>query len=89
MKPGDVVAVVGAGPVGLADRHGRAYGPSKIISIDLDANRTQKAKALGATDGVLSSDADWKDQVLALTDGLGVDVAIEAVGIPADLRDVP
>ena len=83
VKPGDVVAVVGAGPVGLAVvATAGLYGPSKIISIDLDANRTQKAKSLGATDAVLSSDADWKDQVLALTDGLGVDVAIEAVGIP-------
>lgn len=83
VKAGDVVAVVGAGPVGLAVvATAGLYGPSKIISIDLDANRTQKARSLGATDEVLSSDADWKDQVLALTDGLGVDVAIEAVGIP-------
>jgi len=83
VKAGDVVAVVGAGPVGLAViATAGLYGPSKIISIDLDANRTQVAKSLGATDAVMSSDADWKDQVLALTDGLGVDVAIEAVGIP-------
>ena len=83
VKAGDVVAVVGAGPVGLAViATAGLYGPSKIISIDLDANRTDKAKALGATDAVISSDADWKEQVLALTDGLGVDVAIEAVGVP-------
>ena len=83
VKPGDVVAVVGAGPVGLAVVATAAlYGPSRVISIDLDANRIEKAKGLGATDGVLSSDADWRDQVLAMTDGLGVDVAIEAVGVP-------
>lgn len=84
VKPGDVVAVVGTGPVGLAAiATANLYGPSRVIAIDLDANRIEKAKKLGATDGVLSSDADWKAQVLALTDGLGVDVSIEAVGIPA------
>lgn len=87
VKPGDVVAVVGAGPVGLAVvATAGLYGPSRIISIDLDANRIEKAKEFGATDGILSSDTDWKDQVLALTDGLGVDVAIEAVGVPQTFR---
>jgi alcohol dehydrogenase len=87
VKPGDVVAVVGAGPVGLAViATAGLYGPSRVISIDLDANRTEMAKAFGATDTVLSSDPDWKEQVLALTDGLGVDVAIEAVGIPQTFR---
>ncbi|WP_458040507.1 zinc-dependent alcohol dehydrogenase family protein [Microbacterium sp. HM-570] len=83
VKAGDVVAVVGAGPVGLAViATAGLYGPSRVIAIDLDANRAEKAKAFGATDTVLSSDPDWKEQVLALTDGLGVDVAVEAVGIP-------
>ncbi|WP_394770964.1 zinc-dependent alcohol dehydrogenase family protein [Lacisediminihabitans sp.] len=83
VKPGDVVAVIGAGPVGLAAiATAGLYGPSRIIAIDVDANRVEQAKKFGATDGVVSTDADWKDQVLALTDGLGVDVAIEAVGIP-------
>lgn len=83
VKPGDVVAVVGAGPVGLSAMLTTGlYGASRVIAIDLDANRVEQAKKFGATDGVVSSDADWKDQVLALTDGLGVDVAIEAVGIP-------
>lgn len=87
VKPGDVVAVVGAGPVGLAAiATAGLYGPSRIVSIDLDANRIEQAKRFGATDGVLSSDADWKDQVLAMTDGRGVDVAIEAVGIPQTFR---
>ncbi|UKO92149.1 zinc-dependent alcohol dehydrogenase family protein [Gordonia amicalis] len=83
VKPGDVVAVVGAGPVGLATiATSGLYGPSRVIAVDVDANRVEQAKGFGATDGVVSSDADWKDQVLAMTDGLGVDVAIEAVGIP-------
>ena len=84
VKPGDVVAVVGAGPVGLAAiMTAGLYGASRIIAVDLDDNRVQQAKAFGATDGVNSGDADWKDQVMAMTDGMGVDVAIEAVGVPA------
>ncbi|MDQ0924631.1 threonine dehydrogenase-like Zn-dependent dehydrogenase [Pseudarthrobacter sp. W1I19] len=83
VKPGDVVAVVGAGPVGLAAiTTAGLYGPSRIIAVDVDRNRVEQAKRFGATDGVVSTDAGWKGQVLALTDGLGVDVAIEAVGIP-------
>ncbi|MFB8190225.1 zinc-dependent alcohol dehydrogenase family protein [Microbacterium sp. NPDC055988] len=82
VKAGDVVAVVGAGPVGLAAiMTAQLYGPSKVIAIDLDANRAELAQQFGATHSVVSSDTDWRDQVLALTDGLGVDVAIEAVGI--------
>ena len=83
VTPGDVVAVIGAGPVGLSSvMTARLYGPSKIIAIDLDNARLARAKDFGATDTVNSGDADWKEQVLALTDGLGVDVAIEAVGVP-------
>ncbi len=83
VAPGDVVAVIGSGPVGLsAVMTARLYGPSKIIAIDLDDARLARAGDFGATDTVNSGDPDWKDQVLALTDGLGVDVAIEAVGVP-------
>lgn len=83
VKPGDVVAVIGAGPVGLAAiTTAGLYGAARIIAIDLDANRLERAKEFGATNTVLSSAADWKEQVMALTDGAGVDVAIEAVGIP-------
>jgi alcohol dehydrogenase len=83
VKPGDVVAVVGAGPVGLsAMMTAGLYGASRVVAIDLDDNRLAEAKSFGATDSVNSGDADWKDQVYAMTDGLGVDVAIEAVGIP-------
>jgi alcohol dehydrogenase len=83
-KPGDVVAVIGAGPIGLAViMTAGLYGAAKIISIDLDANRIAQARKFGATDGVNSADPDWKQKVMALTDGWGVDVAVEAVGIPA------
>jgi len=83
VKPGDVVAVVGAGPVGLSViMTANLYGPSRVISIDLDDNRLKLAKTFGATDAVNSGKADWHDTVMAMTDGFGVDVAIEAVGIP-------
>ena len=83
-KPGDVVAVIGAGPIGLAViMTAGLYGAAKIIAIDLDTNRIEQAKKFGATNGVNSGHADWKAQVMALTDGWGVDVAVEAVGIPA------
>ncbi len=83
VKPGDVVAVIGAGPIGLAVMTTAGlYGAATIIAVDLDSNRIEQALTFGATHGVNSGGADWKDQVMALTDGLGVDVAVEAVGIP-------
>jgi alcohol dehydrogenase len=83
VKPGDTVAVVGAGPVGLAAiATAGLCGAASVVALDLDANRLERAREFGATDVVVSSAADWKEQVLALTDGAGVDVAIEAVGIP-------
>jgi len=83
VKPGDVVAVVGAGPVGLASMMTAGlYGAARVIAIDLDDNRLHQAKQFGATDGVNSGADDAIDRVKAMTDGLGVDVAIEAVGIP-------
>ena len=84
VKPGDVVAVVGAGPVGLASiMTASLYGAARVIALDLDDNRLEMARAFGASDTVNSGAEDWADQVRAMTDGLGVDVAIEAVGIPA------
>jgi alcohol dehydrogenase len=84
VKPGDVVAVIGAGPVGLASiMTASLYGAARVIALDLDDNRLEQARAFGASDTVNSDAEDWADQVRAMTDGLGVDVAIEAVGIPA------
>lgn len=83
VQPGDIVAVIGSGPVGLsAVMTARLYGPSKVIAIDLDEARLKRAKEFGASETVNSGDDDWKEQALALTDGAGVDVAIEAVGVP-------
>jgi alcohol dehydrogenase len=87
VEPGDVVAVVGAGPVGLAAMMTCGlYGPSRVIALDLDPNRLDQALGFGATDAVNSADSDWAEQVMAMTDGLGVDVAIEAVGLPATFQ---
>ena len=83
VQPGDVVAVIGAGPVGLAAMATAGlYGAATIIAIDTDRNRLDQAAGFGATDAVLSGTGTWRQQVLDLTDGAGVDVAIEAVGIP-------
>ena len=83
VKPGDTVAVIGAGPVGLAVvATAGLYGAAAVVAVDLDENRLERAREFGATHTVASSVADWKDQVLAVTDGAGVDVAVEAVGIP-------
>jgi len=87
VKPGDVVAVVGAGPVGLAAiMTARLYGPAKVIAIDPDANRRRVAREFGATDDVPSG-PDAVATVRSMTeDDLGVDVAIEAVGYPETLQ---
>jgi alcohol dehydrogenase len=83
VKPGDVVAVIGTGPVGLAAiTTASLYGAARVIAIDLDINRLEKSREFGATDTVVSGQDKWKEEVLAMTDGAGVDVAIEAVGVP-------
>ncbi|HEY6010857.1 MAG TPA: zinc-binding dehydrogenase, partial [Nitrospirota bacterium] len=84
VKPGDTVAIVGAGPVGLAALlTAQFYSPSEIIMVDMDDNRLDVAKKFGATRGVNSRDGKAKEKIMDLTGGRGVDVAIEAVGIPA------
>jgi alcohol dehydrogenase len=84
VKPGDSVAIVGAGPVGLAVLlTAQFYSPAAIFMIDLDDKRLAVAKEFGATTLINSSDARAAQRVLDLTEGAGVDVAIEAVGVPA------
>ncbi|MCE7483360.1 zinc-dependent alcohol dehydrogenase family protein [Microbacterium profundi] len=83
VKPGDVVAVIGSGPVGLAAiMTAGLHGAARVIAVDLDENRLAKAREFGATEQVNSGDPDAVEQIMGFTDGLGVDVAIEAVGIP-------
>src|SRR4051794_34103272 len=82
VKPGDAVAVVGAGPVGLAAMMtAEISGASRIIAVDLAESRLRHARDFGATHTVKGGDAA-EAEILELTGGQGVDVAIEAVGIP-------
>jgi alcohol dehydrogenase len=84
VKPGDTVAIVGAGPVGLACLlTARLFSPAEIVMIDLDDNRLEVARSFGATKVVNSSDGKAAERVMALTQAAGVDVAIEAVGLAA------
>ena len=81
VKPGDTIAIIGAGPVGLAALlTSQFYTPAEIIAIDIDDNRLAVAKTFGATQMVNSSDGKAIEHVMKLTNGKGVDVAIEAVG---------
>lgn len=84
VQPGSTVAVIGAGPVGLATLlTAQFYSPSALIMIDLDESRLLVSRTFGATDVINPRDGDVVAAVKALTDGRGVDVAIEAVGIPS------
>lgn len=83
VQPGDTIAIVGAGPVGLAAlMTSRFFSPGAIIAIDLDDSRLQAAKSFGATALVNSSGGNAVQRVMEMTGGEGVDVAIEAVGLP-------
>ncbi|MFI7498543.1 zinc-dependent alcohol dehydrogenase family protein [Streptomyces sp. NPDC049687] len=82
VRPGDTVAVVGAGPIGLAAiATARLFTPERIVAVDLAASRLEAARGLGA-DAVADAHEDPEQLVADLTDGLGADVVIEAVGVP-------
>ncbi len=84
VSPGDVVAIVGAGPIGLSAITGSLlFSPSHVIAIDLADSRLEAAKQFGADITVNNGREDPLAIVQSLTDGLGADVAIEAVGAPA------
>ena len=84
VQPGSIVAIVGAGPIGLATMlTAQFYSPAEIIMIDLDDNRLDMARRFGATATVNSADGNAVETVMKMTGGRGVDTAIEAVGIPA------
>lgn len=83
VKPGDTVAIVGGGPIGLATLlTAQFYSPAEIMMIDIDDNRLEVSKKLGATRTINNSDGKAIEKVMALTGSRGVDVAIEAIGIP-------
>ncbi len=84
VKPGDTIAIVGAGPVGMSVLlTAQFYSPGRIIMIDMDPARLELSKQFGATDTIQVGAEDVVAKVLEMTGGLGVDVAIEAVGVPA------
>ena len=84
VTPGATLAIVGAGPVGLAAlMTAQFYSPARIIMIDLDDNRLNVAANLGATDLINNRDGSAIEQVKRLTKGQGVDITIEAIGTPA------
>ncbi|NBI13047.1 alcohol dehydrogenase catalytic domain-containing protein [[Haemophilus] felis] len=84
VKPGDTVAIVGAGPVGMGCLlTGQLYSPSTLIVIDMDDNRLDMAKQMGATHVINPNKEDAVAKVFEITNGRGVDCAMEAVGLPA------
>jgi alcohol dehydrogenase len=83
VKPGDTVAVVGAGPIGLAViMAAKLFTPGKIVAIDLADSRLAKAREFGADVTINNGTEDAVKKVFELTGGLGADVAVEAVGVP-------
>jgi alcohol dehydrogenase len=84
VSPGDTVAIVGAGPIGLAGiLTAKLYTPGRIVAIDLADSRLEGAKRFGADLTINNGREDAVATVMELTDGLGADVAFEAVGVPA------
>jgi alcohol dehydrogenase len=83
VSPGDVVAIVGAGPIGLAAIvTAKLYTPGRIVAIDLADGRLESARHFGADITINNGREDALAEIMELTDGLGVDVALEAVGVP-------
>jgi len=84
VEPGSTVAIVGAGPIGLASLlTAQFYSPAQIIMIDLDDNRLEVSSRFGATATINNKDGKAVEKVMKMTGGRGVDTAIEAVGVPA------
>ncbi|WP_406375517.1 zinc-binding dehydrogenase [Streptomyces sp. NBC_00647] len=86
VRPGDTVAVVGAGPIGLAAiAAARLFAPERIVAVDVAASRPAVARRLGA-DAVADARDEPEQLIADLTDGLGADVVIEAVGVPESVE---
>ena len=83
VRPADVVAIVGAGPIGLAaSLTSRLFSPKRVVVIDIADSRLEMAKHFGADETINSAHEDVPARVRAITGGLGADVVIEAVGVP-------
>jgi alcohol dehydrogenase len=83
IKPGDTICIVGAGPIGLAALlTAQFYSPAEIIMVDIDDNRLEVAKSFGASQVINNSDNNAVQKIMDFTKQRGVDVAIEAIGIP-------
>jgi alcohol dehydrogenase len=83
IQPGDTVAVVGAGPIGLATiMTAKLFTPGHIVAIDLADSRLEKALEFGADSTINNSREDAVARIMEMTEGMGVDVAVEAVGVP-------
>lgn len=84
VKPGGTLAIVGAGPIGMAALlTAQFYSPAIIIMVDIDDNRLEVAKTFGATHIINSSEGKAIEKIMKITNNKGVDTAIEAVGIPS------
>ncbi|MEA3125622.1 MAG: alcohol dehydrogenase [Caballeronia sp.] len=87
VQPGSTVAIVGSGPIGLAALlTAQFYAPAQIIVIDRDANRLEVARNFGATACVNNASGDPVAEIMKLSGGIGVDCAIEAVGVPGSFE---
>ena len=83
IQPGSTLAIVGAGPIGLATLlTAQFFSPSRIIVIDVDDNRLEVARRFGSTGTINSARENALERALFLTDGIGADTVVEAVGIP-------
>lgn len=82
IRPGDTVAIIGCGGVGLNVIQGaRIAGAGRIIAVDMFDSKLEMAKDFGATDVVNASEGDSVAAVQALTDGRGADVSFEVIGL--------
>jgi alcohol dehydrogenase len=83
VTPGDVVAIVGAGPIGLAAiLTAKLFTPGKVVAIDIADSRLEGALRFGADVVINNAELDPVTQIMEMTDGLGADAALEAVGVP-------
>ncbi|MEV6387434.1 Zn-dependent alcohol dehydrogenase [Nocardia xishanensis] len=87
VRPSDIVLVIGCGGVGLnAIQGARLVGARRIIAADISDEKLEQARVFGATDVINSAGANLADSIARLTDGRGVDVAIEAIGLPQTIE---